>query len=139
MKNLALALALTITGWAATAQTLPAAPPRNAQAIGGSRSLSDIAGKLDARRKAGLGKPGTFSAAESTAPAPPPMPILVATEPVTPAVPVGVSASEAQTGWWVYGPGGTRSYHYWQHTGHASASGHSYSGRSSGGHSSRKH
>ena len=122
MKRLALALALTITGWTATAT-----------------SLSDIAGKLDAQRKAGLGRPGTFSASESTAPTPPPMPILIASEPDALAAPAGVSASEAQTGWWIYGPGGTRSYHYWQHSGQSSASGHASSGHSSSGHSSGGH
>src|ERR1017187_6889955 len=104
MKRIALALLLTITGWTATAT-----------------SLSDIAGKLDAERKAGRGKPGTSSATESTAPTPPPMPLLVASAPDALAAPAGVSASEAQTGWWIYGAGGTRTYHYWQHAGHASA------------------
>ena len=121
MKRIALALLLTITGWGATAT-----------------SLSDIAGQLDAKRKAGLGKPGTFSASESTAPIPPPMPLLIASEPDVLAPPTGVSASEALTGWWIYGPGGTRTYHYWQHAGHASASsrGHASSGHSSSGHAS---
>ena len=61
-------LAATRLCWPAAAQTLPTAPSCDAQAMGGSRSLSDIAGQLDAKRKAGLGKPAFFSAAESTAP-----------------------------------------------------------------------
>ena len=45
---------------------LPAPSRRETQA-GGTQTLSDIAGQLDAKRKAGLGKPAFFSAAESTA------------------------------------------------------------------------
>jgi hypothetical protein len=46
---------------------LPAPTRRETQA-GGTQTLSDIAGQLDAKRKAGLGKPAFFSATESTAP-----------------------------------------------------------------------
>src|SRR5664280_1380192 len=47
--------------------SLPAPARRETQA-GGTQTLAHIAGQLDAKRKAGLGKPAFFSAAESTAP-----------------------------------------------------------------------
>lgn len=128
--------------------TAPAPVPVVTAGTGQTRTLADIAGQLDAKRKAGLGKPAFFSAAESTAPREPGLSSagLLAGSPdyvLGDDGHITLGSAPTAVNWWQYGyGGGTRSYYYrepshvHESTSHASSG--RGSGHASGGHASPK-